>query len=296
MNDFVPTPIPETAPKRVPLPILVLILFGPLGWILFSLRRYWQFLLTLLMFAFMYVPILILAIYSFNESRFSAQWTGFSLKWYASLLQDTRLLASLRDTLFVGFFAVSISAVLGTMMAVGLFKFKFPGKSLYQGMSYLPLIIPDIAIAVATLVFLVSVGLSRSIWTIVAAHIVFCLAYIAVVVSTRLSGLNPYLEEAALDLGATPTQAFIKVLLPELMPAILSGCLLAFVLSMDDLLISSFTAGEGATTLPMEIFSRVRTGVKPDINALSVVLILFSGVLAFMAEYLRYQSDRKKLG
>jgi spermidine/putrescine transport system permease protein len=256
----------------------------------------WQFLFTLLMFAFMYVPILILAIYSFNESRFSANWTGFSLRWYGSLLQDTRLLSSLRDTLFVGVFAVGISAVFGTLMAMGLFKYNFPGKGLYRGMSYLPLIIPDIAIAVATLVFLVSVGISRSIWTIVAAHVVFCLAYIAVVVSTRLASLNPSLEEAALDLGATPAQAFIRVLLPELTPAILSGCLLAFVLSMDDLLISSFTAGEGANTLPMEIFSRVRTGVKPDINALSVVLILFSGILAFTAEYLRYQSDRKKLG
>jgi spermidine/putrescine transport system permease protein len=256
----------------------------------------WQFLFTLLMFAFMYVPILILAIYSFNESRFSANWTGFSLKWYGNLLQDTRLLLALRDTLFVGFFAVAISAVLGTMMAVGLAKYSFPGKGLYRGMAYLPLIIPDIAIAVATLVFLVSAGISRSIWTIIAAHIVFCLAYIAVVVATRLSGLNPHLEEAALDLGASPTQAFIKVLLPELMPAILSGCLLAFVLSMDDLLISSFTAGGGANTLPMEIFSRVRTGVKPDINALSVVLIGFSGVLAFAAEYLRYRSDRKRLG
>jgi spermidine/putrescine transport system permease protein len=255
----------------------------------------WQFLFTLLMFAFMYVPILILAIYSFNESRFSATWSGFSLKWYASLIQDTRLLSALRDTLFVGFFAVAISAILGTMMAVGLAKYGFPGKGLYRGMAYLPLIIPDIAIAVATLVFLVSVGINRSIWTIIAAHIVFCLAYIAVVVSTRLSGLNPHLEEAALDLGATPMQAFIKVLLPELMPAILSGCLLAFVLSMDDLLISSFTAGDGANTLPMEIFSRVRTGVKPDINALSVVLIGFSGVLAFASEYLRYRSDRKRL-
>jgi spermidine/putrescine transport system permease protein len=116
-----------------------------------------------------------------------------------------------------------------------------------------------------------------------------------VVVSTRLAGLNPHLEEAALDLGATPTQAFIKVLLPELMPAILSGCLLAFVLSMDDLLISSFTAGGGANTLPMEIFSRVRTGVKPDINALSVVLILTSGVLAFASEYIRYRSTRRRL-
>jgi spermidine/putrescine transport system permease protein len=256
----------------------------------------WQFLFTLLMFAFMYVPILILAIYSFNESRFSATWTGFSLRWYESLLQDSRLLSALRDTLFVGGFAVGISAILGTMMAVGLAKFSFPGKALYRGMAYLPLIIPDIAIAVATLVFLVTIGFSRSIWTIVAAHVVFCLAYIAVVVSARLAGLNPHLEEAALDLGATPTQAFVKVLLPELMPAILSGCLLAFVLSMDDLLISSFTAGNGANTLPMEIFSRVRTGVKPDINALSTVLIAFSGVLAFVSEYLRYRSDRKRLG
>jgi spermidine/putrescine transport system permease protein len=256
----------------------------------------WQFGLTLLMFGFMYIPILILAIYSFNESRFSATWTGFSLKWYDSLLNDRRLLASLRDTLFVGITAVGISAILGTMMAVGLAKYKFWGKSLYRGMAYLPLIIPDIAIAVATLVFLVTIGISRSIWTIVAAHVVFCLAYIAVVVSTRLSGLNPHLEEAALDLGATPAQAFIKVLLPELMPAILSGCLLAFVLSMDDLLISSFTAGDGANTLPMEIFSRVRTGVKPDINALSVVLISFSGALAFVSEYLRYRSDRQRLG
>jgi spermidine/putrescine transport system permease protein len=259
-------------------------------------RLSWQFLFTLLMFAFMYVPILILAIYSFNESRFSATWTGFSLRWYESLLNDARLLSALRDTLFVGGFAVGISAILGTMMAVGLAKFSFPGKALYRGMAYLPLIIPDIAIAVATLVFLVTIGFSRSIWTIVAAHVVFCLAYIAVVVSTRLAGLNPHLEEAALDLGATPTQAFIKVLLPELMPAILSGCLLAFVLSMDDLLISSFTAGNGANTLPMEIFSRVRTGVKPDINALSTVLIAFSGVLAFVSEYLRFRSDRKRLG
>jgi spermidine/putrescine transport system permease protein len=153
----------------------------------------WQFGLTLLMFGFMYIPILILAIYSFNESRFSATWTGFSLKWYDSLLNDRRLLASLRDTLFVGITAVGISAILGTMMAVGLAKYKFWGKSLYRGMAYLPLIIPDIAIAVATLVFLVTIGISRSIWTIVAAHVVFCLAYIAVVVSTRLSGLNPHL-------------------------------------------------------------------------------------------------------
>jgi spermidine/putrescine transport system permease protein len=243
----------------------------------------------------MYIPILILGFYSFNASRFSATWGGFSLRWYYSLLNDARILSALRDSLAVAFCAVAISAVLGTMMAVGLAKYSFPGKGLYRGISYLPLIIPDIAIAVATLVFLVTVGASLSLWTIIAAHIVFCLAYIAVVVSTRLTGLNPHLEEAALDLGATPAQAFIKVLLPELMPAILSGCLLAFVLSMDDLLIASFTAGGGANTLPMEIFSRVRTGVKPDINALSVLLILASGFLAFLSEYIRFKGNQRRL-
>jgi spermidine/putrescine transport system permease protein len=259
------------------------------------LQASWQMIFTLLMFAFMYLPILILAFYSFNASRYSSRWEGFSLKWYDSLLHDSRILSALRDSLTVALVAVVVSAVLGTMMAVGLAKYKFPGKGLYRGVSYLPLIIPDIAIAVATLVFLVSISVSLSIWTIIAAHIVFCLAYIAVVVSTRLAGLNPHLEEAALDLGATPTQAFLRVLLPELMPAVLSGCLLAFVLSMDDLLIASFTAGSGANTLPMEIFSRVRTGVKPDINALSLVLILISGMLAFASEYIRYRSDQKRL-
>lgn len=255
----------------------------------------WQFVLTLLMYAFMYIPILILAFYSFNASRFSSNWGGFSLRWYQSLLNDSRIQSALADSLQVAFTAVGISAILGTMMAVGLAKYRFPGKGLYRGVSYLPLIIPDIAIAVATLVFLVSVGISLSIWTIIAAHIVFCLAYIAVVVSTRLTGLNPHLEEAALDLGATPFQAFVKVLLPQLMPAIFSGCLLAFVLSMDDLLIASFTAGGGANTLPMEIFSRVRTGVKPDINALSVILILVSGFLAFLSEYIRFKGEQRRL-
>ncbi|BAU43661.1 ABC transporter permease [Leptolyngbya sp. O-77] len=258
-------------------------------------RLSWQFLFTLVMFAFMYIPVLVLAFFSFNASPFSAGWSGFSLQWYQRMLGDTRILSALMDSLAVALLAVGIAAVLGTLMAVGLARYTFPGKSLYQGVSYLPLIIPDIAIAVATLVFLASLAIPLSLWTVVAAHIVFCLAYIAVVVSTRLTGMNPHLEEAALDLGATPFQAFIKVLLPQLMPAIISGCLLAFVLSMDDLLISSFTAGGGTTTLPMEIFSRVRTGVKPDINALSVVLILASGTLAFAAEFIRYRSEQQRL-
>lgn len=247
------------------------------------------------MFGFMYAPIAVLAVYSFNDSRYSATWTGFSLRWYEKLLNDARLLSALQDSLTIAFCAVAASAVLGTLMAVGLTRYRFPGKTLYRGVSYLPLIIPDIAIAVATLVFLASAAVPLSLWTIVAAHMVFCLAYIAVVVSARLTGLDPHLEEAALDLGATPTQAFIKVLLPQLIPAILSGCLLAFVLSMDDLLISSFTAGGGANPLPIEIFSRIRTGVKPDINALSVVLIVGSGLVAFIAEYVRHRGQQSRL-
>lgn len=255
----------------------------------------WQGIFSLLMFFYMYLPILVLTFYSFNESAYSANWQGFTLEWYIKLFSDTRVLKSLQNSLTVAFVAVIISAVIGTLMSVGLARYQFMGKGLYRGVSYLPLIIPDIAIAVATLVFLAVIGTPLSLWTIVAAHVVFCLAYIAFVVSSRISSLDPYLEEAALDLGATPFQAFIKVLLPELMPAIIAGCLISFVLSMDDFLIASFTAGTGSTTLPMEIFSRIRTGVKPDINALSVILIVASGAIAFVGELLRYQGEKKRL-
>jgi spermidine/putrescine transport system permease protein len=220
---------------------------------------------------------------------------GLTFKWYAKLWDDPRVLSALQNSLTVAIAAVAISAVIGTLMAVGLARYRFPGKTLYRGISYLPLIVPDIAIAVATLVFLAVIAVPLSIWTIVAAHVVFCLSYVAVNVSARISGLDPHLEEAALDLGATPFQAFLKVLLPELMPAIIGGCLISFVLSMDDFLIASFTAGTGSTTLPMEIFSRIRTGVKPDVNALSVLLILFSGAVAFVGELLRYQSEQRRL-
>ena len=253
----------------------------------------WQLIFTVLMFLFMYLPIFVLTFYSFNKSKYSAGWEGFTLQWYIRFFQDTRILTALQNSLTVAFFAVAVSAVIGTLMAVGLAKYKFRGKSLYLGISYLPLIIPDIAIAVATLVFLAALAIRLSLWTIIAAHIVFCLAYVGLVVSTRLADLDPNLEEAALDLGATPVDAFLKVLLPQLLPGILSGCLLAFVLSMDDFLIASFTSGNGSTTLPMEIFSRIRTGVKPDINALSVILIIGSGTIGIVGDFLRNRSEKK---
>ncbi|WGV28824.1 ABC transporter permease [Halotia branconii CENA392] len=241
----------------------------------------------------MYLPILVLGFYSFNQSPYSASWQGFTLDWYGKLFSDERILSALKNSLIVAFCAVSISAVLGTLMAVGLARYQFLGKKLYRGISYLPLIIPDIAIAVATLVFLAAFAIPLSLWTIVAAHLVFCLAYVGLVVSSRLTNLDPHLEEAALDLGATPVQAFIKVLLPQLMPGIIAGCLLAFVLSFDDFLIASFTAGSGSNTLPMEIFGRIRTGVKPDINALSILLISVSAIVALAAELIRAFGEKK---
>lgn len=242
----------------------------------------------------MYLPIIVLAFYSFNQSPYSAGWQGFTLNWYYQLFNDARIFTAFQNSLTVAFCAVGISAVLGTLMAVGLARYRFPGKTLYRGISYSPLIIPDIAIAVATLVFLAAVAIPLSLWTIVAAHIVFCLAYIGIIVSSRLANLDPNLETAALDLGATPLQALTKVLLPQLTPAITAGCLLAFVLSLDDFLIASFTSGSGTTTLPIEIFSRIRTGVKPDVNALSVILLLVSGLVAFVAEYVGYRGIQNR--
>ncbi|MBW4527419.1 MAG: ABC transporter permease [Phormidium tanganyikae FI6-MK23] len=249
---------------------------------------------TALMFGFMYLPIAVLTFYSFNEAPNSAQWKGFTFSWYVKFFQDSRILSALWDSLLVASLATGIAAVIGTLMAIALSRYQFFGKKLFQGAAYLPLIIPDIAIAVATLVFLAVIAVPLSLWTIVAAHVVFCLSYVALVVSTRLTNLDPHLEEAALDLGATPFQSLVFVLLPQLAPAIVSGCLLAFVLSMDDFLISSFTAGGGVTTLPMEIFSRIRTSVRPDMNALSVVLMIGSGSFALIAEVIRYQSEKKR--
>ncbi|MBE9012108.1 ABC transporter permease [Pseudanabaenaceae cyanobacterium LEGE 13415] len=249
---------------------------------------------TALMFGFMYLPIAVLTFYSFNEAPNSAQWKGFTFSWYVRFFQDSRILSALWDSLLVASLATGIAAVIGTLMAIGLARYQFFGKKLFQGAAYLPLIIPDIAIAVATLVFLAVIAVPLSLGTIVAAHIVFCLAYVALVVSTRLTSLDPHLEEAALDLGATPFQSLVFVLLPQLAPAIVSGCLLAFILSMDDFLISSFTAGGGVTTLPMEIFSRIRTSVRPDMNALSVVLMIASAGVALIAEMIRYRGEKRR--
>jgi spermidine/putrescine transport system permease protein len=254
----------------------------------------WQSAFALLMLFFLYLPILIMGLYSFNNAADGVQWKGLTLKWYGRFLQDERIISALLTSLSVAVAAVGIAAIIGTLTAVGLSRYRFPGKTAYQTIAYLPPIVPDITMAVATLIALATLAVPLSFWTVVAAHVVFCIAYIALAISTRIKDLNPHLEEAALDLGANPVQAFMHVLLPELYPAILSGCLIAFALSMDDFLISTFTAGGGTTTLPIEIYSRIKKGVKPDLNALSVVLILVSALVALAAEWLRYRNEQKR--
>lgn len=225
-------------------------------------------------FTFLYLPILLLVIYSFNESRLVTVWAGFSLKWYISLFQDRAFLDAAVITFQVAFLSASVATILGVMAALVLVRFRrFKGRTLFSGMIYAPLVMPEVITGLSLLLLFVSIGVDRGFWTITMAHITFSMCYAAVVVSSRLVSVDRSLEEAATDLGCPPVQAFLKVTLPILMPAIFSAWLLAFTLSLDDLVIASFTSGPGATTLPMRIYSQVRLGVTPQINALSTLLI-----------------------
>ncbi len=225
-------------------------------------------------FAFLYLPILLIMVYSFNESRLVTVWGGFSAKWYGALFADERFLNAAWVTLYVAFCSATIATVLGTMAAYALVRGgRFRGRTLFSGMIYAPLVMPEVITGLSLLLLFIAIGLDRGGFTIILAHATFCMCYVSVVVSSRLTTFDRSLEEAALDLGATGWQAFRLVTLPIIAPAVLSGWLLGFTLSLDDLVIASFVTGPGATTLPMRIFSEVRLGVSPKINALSTILI-----------------------
>ncbi|MBV2359187.1 ABC transporter permease subunit [Thalassococcus sp. CAU 1522] len=225
-------------------------------------------------FAFLYLPMIILVIYSFNESRLVTVWAGFSTKWYGELFRNEEFLDAAWVTLRVAFFSSTLATVLGTMAAYVLVRAgRFTGRTLFSGMIYAPLVMPEVITGLSLLLLFIGINLDRGILTIVLAHTTFAMCYVSVVVSSRLTGFDQSLEEAALDLGASPFEAFRLVTLPIIAPAVISGWLLAFTLSLDDLVIASFTSGPGATTLPIKIFSAVRLGVSPEINALSTIMI-----------------------
>lgn len=242
-------------------------------------------------FAFLYVPMLILVIFSFNESKLVTVWAGFSTKWYGTLLSNDAFLDAAWVTVQVAFVSSSIATVLGTMAAYVMVRGgRFLGRTLFSGMIYAPLVMPEVITGLSLLLLFIGIGLDRGIFTIILAHTTFSMCYVSVVVSSRLVSFDRSLEEAALDLGCSPMQAFRLVTLPIIAPAVISGWLLAFTLSLDDLVIASFTAGPSATTLPIKIWSSIRLGVSPEINALSTILIAVVSVGVITASIITKRS------
>lgn len=233
--------------------------------------------------AFLYAPIALLVLYSFNASRLVTVWAGFSTRWYAALLHDQQMLDAVWVTLRVGVISATLATVLGTLAAVALVRAgRFRGRTAFAGMVYAPLVMPEVILGLSLLLLFVGLGLPRGFWTVTLSHATVALCYATVVIQARLAGFDLRLEEAARDLGRTPVQAFLAVTLPNTAPAIAAAWMLAFTLSLDDLVIASFTSGPGATTLPMRLYSQVRLGVNPEINAVSTLLIglVATGVIA----------------
>ncbi|OAN72881.1 spermidine/putrescine ABC transporter permease [Sulfitobacter sp. EhC04] len=225
-------------------------------------------------FAFLYLPMIILVIYSFNASKLVTVWAGFSTRWYGELIQNEAFLDAAWVTIKVAVMSSTLATVLGTMAAYVLVRGgRFLGRTLFSGMIYAPLVMPEVITGLSLLLLFIGIGLDRGVLTIVLAHTTFSMCYVSVVVSSRLVTFDRSLEEAALDLGCSGWDAFRLVTLPIIAPAVISGWLLAFTLSLDDLVIASFTSGPSATTLPIKIFSAVRLGVSPEINALSTIMI-----------------------
>ncbi|MCW2246015.1 putrescine transport system permease protein [Azospirillum fermentarium] len=253
-------------------------------------------------YAFLYVPIALLIIYSFNENRLVTVWSGFSTKWYGELLENDQLLSAARLSLEVGAISATVSTILGTIAGLALARFgRFRGRTLFGGMITAPLVMPEVITGLSLLlVFVALEGLTgwpdgRGMTTITIAHTTFTMAYVAVVVQSRLVSMDESLEEAAMDLGARPAKVFFVITLPIISPAIVSGWLLAFTLSLDDLVIASFVSGPGSTTLPMVIFSSVRFGVSPQVNALATIIVLLVATGIFIATMLMARQDRQRL-
>lgn len=233
-----------------------------------------------LVYIFLYAPILILIIFSFNESKSRGSFTGFTLKWYKELFRDRQIMQAMYYTLLVAFITSIVSTILGTFAAIGIHNMKKTPKKISLNLTYLPVLNPDIVTAISLMVLFIAIKLKLGLITMIIAHVTFCLPYVVLSVLPKLKQLNPNVYEAALDLGATPSYALRKVIIPEIMPGIISGALLAFTLSVDDFVISFFTTGNGVSNLSITIYSMARRGIKPEINALST--ILFTVVLVLL--------------
>ncbi|MFN7002147.1 MAG: ABC transporter permease subunit [Roseinatronobacter sp.] len=263
------------------------------------MRGWFLPLAVLFGFIFLYAPIISLVVFSFNESRLVTVWGGFSTRWYGELLRDRQILNAAWISLKVAFWSATLATIIGTLGAFVLTRFsKFTGRLLLTGMITAPLVMPEVITGLSLLLLFVSMELTlgwpagRGLTTIVIAHTTFCAAFVAVIAQSRLRQMDESLEEAARDLGAGPVRVFFDVTLPVIMPALVAGWLLAFTLSLDDLVIASFVSGPGASTLPMVIFSKVRLGVSPDVNALATIIIGIVLVAVLIAGWLMRRAMR----
>ena len=263
-------------------------------------KRWSTWLILGLGFAFLYLPVIILMVYSFNESRLATVWSGFSFMWYGELFRDKQMLGAAWISLKIAFLTATAAVVLGTMAAMVMTRMgKFPGKTLFGALITAPLVMPEVIIGLSILLMFVSLGqmvglAPKGIASIWIAHVTFTLAFVTVVVSSRLAELDKSLEEAAMDLGANRIKVFFLITLPIIAPALVSGWLLAFMLSLDDVVISSFVAGPSSTTLPMKVFSSVRLGLSPKINALATIMILVVAVAAVIGWWIMHREEKRR--
>jgi spermidine/putrescine transport system permease protein len=235
----------------------------------------------------LHLPVLVLMVFSFNRSRFGMEWGGFTLEWYARLLERGDIVAALRASLVVALASTALATVFGTLIALALARHVFPGRRLYQGFLYLPIVTPEIVVGISLLVLFAASGATLGLGTITIAHVAFNISFVAVVVLARLHGMGQELEEAAMDLGADPLTTFFRVTLPQILPGVVAGALLAFTMSFDDFVITFFVAGVGSTTLPLLVYSMVRRGVEPTINAISTIILLVTTIAILVAYRLR---------
>lgn len=245
-------------------------------------------LTALALYAFLWAPLVVVFVYSFNAARYGGPWRGFTFDWYLKLFDSPEKLAAAENTLVLALASTAIATVLGTLLGFGLARYRFPGKQVFSFLMYIPVVIPDIVMAVALLLLFAllrqTLGLFElGMTTMILSHVTFQIPFVAVVVRARLVGADPAIEEAARDLGATAVQTFRHVTLPMIMPAVVAGAMLAFTLSLDDFVVSFFTTGPGATTLPILIYSSVKRGITPDINALSTLIVLITIVASVAA-------------
>jgi spermidine/putrescine transport system permease protein len=246
---------------------------------------------TAVVLLLMHLPVLVLVVFSFNASKFAVDWTGFTLHWYARLLQREDIVHALGNSLIVGSVATLIAVTLGTLIALAIARHRFRGRTLYEGLMYVPIVTPEIVTGISLLVLFVFLRVPLGLVTIIVAHVAFNIPFVVVVVTARLAGMDGNLEEAAMTLGADEFTAFRRVTIPLLWPGIVSAALLSFIMSFDDYVITSFVAGSGSSTLPLVIYSMVRRNIEPSINAISTLIVIATCILLYVAEKLTRDSE-----